>query len=153
MWDLPGPGFKPVSLALAGGFLTTVPPGKPHPLNINLSIFLWLFGLPTVGHTYFCLPSTLPSENSAHYPPLLLQPRDPSRTFLFLPNSDWLAQGWTMTHVNQSQFFPGTIPAELKGKRGLCSLIKMVSCLLKKVPDGYCHLQPKGLTYIPTLFL
>ena len=30
MWDLPGPGLKPVSPALAGGFLTTVPPGKSH---------------------------------------------------------------------------------------------------------------------------
>ena len=29
MWDLPGPGFEPVSPALAGGFLTTAPPGKP----------------------------------------------------------------------------------------------------------------------------
>ena len=29
MWDLPGPGLKPMSLALAGGFLTTAPPGKP----------------------------------------------------------------------------------------------------------------------------
>ena len=29
MWDLPGPGLKPMSPALAGGFLTTVPPGKP----------------------------------------------------------------------------------------------------------------------------
>ena len=28
MWDLPGPGLKPMSPALAGGFLTTVPPGK-----------------------------------------------------------------------------------------------------------------------------
>ena len=28
-WDLPGPGFEPVSPALAGGFLTTAPPGKP----------------------------------------------------------------------------------------------------------------------------
>ena len=28
MWDLPGSGLKPVSPALAGGFLTTVPPGK-----------------------------------------------------------------------------------------------------------------------------
>ena len=28
MWDLPGPGIKPVSPALAGGFLTTAPPGK-----------------------------------------------------------------------------------------------------------------------------
>ncbi|KAJ8797001.1 hypothetical protein J1605_001811 [Eschrichtius robustus] len=29
MWDLPGPGLEPVSPALAGGFLTTVPPAKP----------------------------------------------------------------------------------------------------------------------------
>ena len=28
MWDLPGPGLEPVSPALAGGFLTTVPPRK-----------------------------------------------------------------------------------------------------------------------------
>ena len=28
MWDLPGQGMKPVSPALAGGFLTTAPPGK-----------------------------------------------------------------------------------------------------------------------------
>ena len=35
MWDLPGPGLEPVSPALAGGFLTTAPPGKPkmHILN------------------------------------------------------------------------------------------------------------------------
>ena len=30
MWVLPGPGLKPVSPALAGGFLTTAPPGKPQ---------------------------------------------------------------------------------------------------------------------------
>ena len=29
MWDLPRPGLEPVTPALAGGFLTTVPPGKP----------------------------------------------------------------------------------------------------------------------------
>ena len=28
MWNLLGPGIKPVSPALAGGFLTTAPPGK-----------------------------------------------------------------------------------------------------------------------------
>ena len=28
MWDLPGPGLEPGSPALAGGFLTTTPPGK-----------------------------------------------------------------------------------------------------------------------------
>ena len=31
MWDLPGPGLEPVSHALAGGFLTTVPPGESLP--------------------------------------------------------------------------------------------------------------------------
>ena len=29
MWDLPGLGLEPVSPAVAGRFLTTVPPGKP----------------------------------------------------------------------------------------------------------------------------
>ena len=28
MWELPGPGLEPVSPALTGGFLTTVPPEK-----------------------------------------------------------------------------------------------------------------------------
>ena len=27
MWDLPGRGLEPVSPALAGGFVTTAPPG------------------------------------------------------------------------------------------------------------------------------
>ena len=30
MWDLPKPGLEPTSPALAGGFSTTVPPGKPR---------------------------------------------------------------------------------------------------------------------------
>ena len=30
MWDLPGPGLEPGSPGLAGGFLTTSPPGKPE---------------------------------------------------------------------------------------------------------------------------
>ena len=29
--DLPNPGIKPASPALAGGFCTTAPPGKPSP--------------------------------------------------------------------------------------------------------------------------
>ena len=28
MWDLPRPGLEPMSPALAGGYLTTAPPGK-----------------------------------------------------------------------------------------------------------------------------
>ena len=32
MWDPPGPGLEPVSPELAGGFLTTAPPGKSRGL-------------------------------------------------------------------------------------------------------------------------
>ena len=46
MWDLPGPGLEPVSPALVGGFLTTVPPGKPlmgflktYPLIIKVKFY------------------------------------------------------------------------------------------------------------------
>ena len=35
MWDLPRPGLEPVSPALAGRFLTTAPPGKPHVTLLN----------------------------------------------------------------------------------------------------------------------
>ena len=40
MWDLPRPGFEPVSPPLAGGFLTTVPQGKP--VNVHLTFPLAL---------------------------------------------------------------------------------------------------------------
>ena len=35
MWDLPGPGLEPMSPALAGGFLTTAPPGKSQNILIQ----------------------------------------------------------------------------------------------------------------------
>ena len=40
MWDLPGPGFEPVSPALAGRFLTTAPPGKSITQNIFFKVKL-----------------------------------------------------------------------------------------------------------------
>ena len=39
MWDLPGPGLEPMSLALAGGFLTTAPPGK----SLHSYLFIYSF--------------------------------------------------------------------------------------------------------------
>ena len=42
VWDLPGPGLEPVSPALAGGFLTTAPPGKPYKEHI----LKWPFSIP-----------------------------------------------------------------------------------------------------------
>ena len=38
MWDLPAAGIKPVSPALAGGFFTPEPPGKPFHSILLLSL-------------------------------------------------------------------------------------------------------------------
>ena len=38
MWDLSGPGLEPMSPILAGGFLTTAPPGKPGILYLLTSL-------------------------------------------------------------------------------------------------------------------
>ena len=43
MWGLPGPGLEPVSPALAGGFLTTAPPGKSWAVLSNFSFHFFLF--------------------------------------------------------------------------------------------------------------
>ena len=42
--DLPNPGIKPISAALAGGFFTTEPPGKPF-LELPTSKFAHTLGL------------------------------------------------------------------------------------------------------------
>ena len=47
MWDLPGPGLKPMSPALTGGFLTTEPPGK------SLITFLMLTVIQKLGGRVF----------------------------------------------------------------------------------------------------
>ena len=39
MWDLPGQGIEPVSLALAGGFFTTRPLGKSRFVYFIVSKF------------------------------------------------------------------------------------------------------------------
>ena len=40
MWDPPRPGLEPVSPALAGGFSTTAPPGKPPPAVFKETLWL-----------------------------------------------------------------------------------------------------------------
>ena len=54
MWDLPRPGLKPVSSALAGGFLTTAPSGKPN--SHSLCTF---FSVCFISTLVFSIPSPL----------------------------------------------------------------------------------------------
>ena len=48
MWDLPGPGLEPVSPAMAGGFLTSAPPGK----SPRLTFFKVMFETGVLHHRY-----------------------------------------------------------------------------------------------------
>ena len=56
MWDLPRPGLEPASPALAGGFPTTAPPGKPSPDLLTSLILkkkkLDLWSSPTYFHRW-----------------------------------------------------------------------------------------------------
>ena len=42
MWDLPRPGLKPMSPALAGRFSTTAPPGKPSTVLLTTVMMLYI---------------------------------------------------------------------------------------------------------------
>ena len=39
MWDQPGPGIELMCPALAGGFFTIKPPGKPHYTSVFLKVY------------------------------------------------------------------------------------------------------------------
>ena len=60
MWDLPGPGLEPVPPALAGGFLTTAPPGKSMSGFFLLSIILKFIRIVAYFNSSFLLPSSIP---------------------------------------------------------------------------------------------
>ena len=68
MWDLPGPGVKPVSLALQGGFFTTLAPGKPH-IFFKLVLFtyssVYFYSDTAAPHPIFflCLDNSVPFES------------------------------------------------------------------------------------------
>ena len=52
MWNLPGPGIEPMSPTLAGGFLTTTPPGTSSALNSFLLHFFWYDSSPYIVSLY-----------------------------------------------------------------------------------------------------
>ena len=65
MWDLPGPGLEPVSPPLAGGFLTTAPPGKPYTILYKGVWYPWESWNQTQGQLYSS-GSLLPGAGFIH---------------------------------------------------------------------------------------
>ena len=60
MLDFPGPGVKPMSPVLAGGFLSSVPPGKS---SVPLYLLLYFLALPRGLH------DLVPQPGIKHEPP------------------------------------------------------------------------------------
>ena len=52
MGDLPAPGLEPMSLALAGGFSTTAPPGSPLRFNLELSKKYYIFSIQLISEIF-----------------------------------------------------------------------------------------------------
>ena len=96
MWDLPGPGIEPVSPALAGGFLTTAPSGKPPLLNIWTALI----------RSFHC-DSTLSSKNlSTRYHGVCLNKERTVRFwFIFVRNEITLFRRESANQLIQHEFW------------------------------------------------
>ena len=110
MWDLPRPGLEPMTLALAGRFLTTAPPGKPS-------------GLP---YRHLTMPHPHPKLNSCTIRGWVWTPRHGGRK---------RCRGWGRQMITSQSRLIFPQPGLLVGKQpGLGSiLIYLVSWLLLQV--------------------
>ena len=59
MWDLPGPGLKPMSPASAGGFLTIAPPGKSE-------MFFWNSCYDSTPHAQAYICPVIANQDDIH---------------------------------------------------------------------------------------
>ena len=91
MWDLPGPGIELVSPALAGGFITTEPPGSP-----GLNCFLI--------HSWFQIEDKNPIS---------------SRFFFFFKVKKFLYEVEFNTRRRQWHPTPLLLPGKSRGRRSL----------------------------------
>ena len=68
MWDPPGSGHEPASLASAGGLSTTAPPGKPHVEHFFMSLRqkhceeIYLSKLSSPDFLLFCILMSIPDR-------------------------------------------------------------------------------------------
>ena len=86
MWNLPRPGIKPMSPALAGRFLTTEPPGKSHILSHSYRV-PQLFSLPGGTRPHPLSVHTVSNYHQLHPP----TPRHPIISYE-APGFPWAAK-------------------------------------------------------------
>ena len=66
MWDLPGPGIEPMSPALAGGFLSTVPYWKSPDISIGYILGVGLLAASIWLYKFVFLPTWFKSPLTPH---------------------------------------------------------------------------------------
>ena len=168
MWDLPGPGLKPVSPALAGGCLTTAPPGKPpcevflHNKNIcpdcgrdYMSSRMGNWGLCIVEPQEMQVSSLLnlwrPEKNYKKQP----QPRNSPRLQLPLPctQNDCFSSSFNSFLLSRRR--EGEVEKEKRNQVSLCPPPAKFACFCGQ-PDTTGETKtPPGVPWVPpwdTLF-
>ena len=134
MWDLPGPGLEPVSPALAGGFLTTVPPGKPSCIYLSNRQVNWLStpeGNRTLAEVRRIIATEGPEPKGFPAPGYKLSPDNPTSSESVVPR-------------RKASASPPPLPP---------SPIKLSSCTLNSTPtDIPWHLY-RPLTKTPLCFI
>ena len=119
MWDLPGPGLEPVSPALAGGFLTTVPPGK-SPTGFSYSEFQTpsysLQVSPGGGPCPLLLTDGQPLSSRLHPPAILVIYQQARCALIILAQWDFTHAG-LLSHPLSPLFLPSFLPKHNSGLR------------------------------------
>ena len=158
MWDLPGQGLEPVPPALAGGFLTTAPPGKPGEDAFDLGNFLCLSVNKTIetlpkGHSC-CNTQGHRCVNFVNFPRidclcynLKLFPNINSliRYWAFKPRSAGVTAN-THSHPKRWVCASFRVPCGKQQKPTLANSIKKESVRLKE-PQEQLNTQASGRTW------
>ena len=118
MWAPPGPGIELVSPALAGGFFTTEPPGKPY---LRFLSGIWL---PFLHHWIWCDFSTLINVLILNGLPWWLSGKK-----ICLPMQEmWVwSQGWEDTLVKEMATHSSILAWEIPWTEGPCGLYSLGS--------------------------
>ena len=97
MWNLPGPGIKPVSPALAGRFLSTAQPRKSSTSFFNIFLLLCLWKFLLWKFFKFFILKIVKLINLFHDSDLYIMLRRLSHIKIVQKFFDWV----TLTHINK----------------------------------------------------